>query len=100
MKLEGKIALVTDDEIATGGTMRQTVSTLKDNGAKEVHVAISHANMPTEPERRHASIRKLKEDGADSLYLLDTQPLGKLPADLQSFFKVVSIARSIASEAR
>jgi phosphoribosylpyrophosphate synthetase len=91
---------VTDDEIATGGTMRQTVARLKENGAAQVHVAVSHANMPESPEARHDAMRKLKEAGCDRLYLLDTQPVGKLPEDLVGFVKVVSIAASIAEEAK
>lgn len=124
--VRGKKCVVTDDEIATGGTMRQTVSMLafervnkpgdKDDGkianeqglavethggtpkrlAAQVHVAISHTNMPTNPEERADAIRKLKEAGATHLYVLDTQPMGKLPADLEGFVKVVSAAESIA----
>lgn len=97
--VDGKICLVNDDEIATGGTMRQTVGMLKENGAMEVHIAVAHANMPVEPHKRHAAMRALKEAGADSLYLLDTQPVGKVPADLQDFVKVVSIAAAISKEA-
>lgn len=98
--VEGKTCLVNDDEIATGGTMRQTVTMLKENGAAQVHVAISHANMPTDPEQRHEAMRKLKDAGADSLYLLDTQPVGRVPPDLADFVKVVSIASAIAGEAK
>ena len=64
--------------------------------AAEVHVAISHTNMPTNPEERIDAIRKLKEAGATRLYVLDTQPMGKLPPDLEGFVKVVSAAESIA----
>jgi phosphoribosylpyrophosphate synthetase len=124
--VRGKVCVVTDDEIATGGTMQQTVSLLaferlnkpgdKDDGkilnedgklleeaggtpkrlAKEVHVAISHTNMPTDPEARLLAIRKLKDAGATRLYVLDTQPINKLPPDLEGFVKVVSAAESIA----
>lgn len=97
--VDGKVALVTDDEIATGGTMRQTVASLKENGAKAIHVAVSHANMPLEPEKRHAAMRALRDAGATSLWLLDTQPVGKLPADLAGFVRVVSAAARIAEEA-
>lgn len=98
--VDGKICLVNDDEIATGGTMRQTVAHLKEMGAKAVHVAVSHANMPIDAEARHEAIRKLKDAGADSLYLLDTQPVGKMPADLAGFVRVVSAASAIAEEVR
>ncbi len=97
--VEGKVCLVNDDEIATGGTMRQTIGMLKENGAKEVHIAVAHANMPVEPDKRHAAMRALRDAGAQSLYLLDTQPVGKVPADLQDFVKVVSVAAAIAEEA-
>ncbi|MCC7385055.1 MAG: ribose-phosphate pyrophosphokinase-like domain-containing protein [Deltaproteobacteria bacterium] len=97
--IEGKKVLVIDDEIATGGTMRQTVAMLKKDGAAQVHVAVSHANMPVEIEPRLDAIRKLRDAGADSLYLLDTQPVGAMPADLASFVHVVSVADTIAKEA-
>jgi ribose-phosphate pyrophosphokinase len=98
--VDGKICLVNDDEIATGGTMRQVVAALKDNGAAQVHIAVSHANMPDDVHKREDSIRKLKDAGADSLYLLDTQPVGRLPDDLNSFVKIVSVAAAVADEVR
>jgi ribose-phosphate pyrophosphokinase len=110
--IRGKKVLVVDDEIATGGTMRQTASLLAferdDKGkivegpdgpwklAAEVHVAVSHANMPIDLEERHKAMRALREAGATRLYLLDTQPVGPIPPDLQDFVKVVSAADAIA----
>lgn len=93
--VDGKKCVVVDDEIATGGTMRQTCQLLKKNGASEVHVAVSHANMPVEASERHEAMRKLRDAGASSLYLLDTQPVGDLPPDLAGFVKVVSAADAI-----
>lgn len=94
--VDGKRCLVIDDEIATGGTMRQVCERLKGMGAAEVIVAVSHANMPDTLEARHESMRQLRASGADKLYLLDTQPVGALPADLQSFVTVVSAAEAIS----
>lgn len=96
--VDGKRCLVIDDEIATGGTMRQVCERLKDMGAEEVIVAVSHANMPDTLEARHEAMRKLRDSGADKLYLLDTQPVGALPEDLQSFVKVVSAAEAISEK--
>jgi ribose-phosphate pyrophosphokinase len=98
-EVAGKRCLVVDDEIATGGTMRQTVTMLREGGAKEVHVAVSHANMPMEPEKRHQSMRQLRDEaGATKLYLLDTQPVGDLPADLKDFVQVIPVASAIGEE--
>lgn len=93
--VDGKKCVVVDDEIATGGTMRQTCQLLKKSGATEVHVAVSHANMPVDATERHEAMRKLKDAGATSLYLLDTQPVGALPPDLEGFVHVVSAADAI-----
>ncbi|MBI4814761.1 MAG: ribose-phosphate diphosphokinase [Deltaproteobacteria bacterium] len=95
----GKVCIVTDDEIATGGTMRQTVARLKAMSAEEVIVAVSHANMPIDASERADAMRKLKEAGADRLVLLDTQPVGTIPPDLAGFVKVVSSAAAIAEAA-
>jgi hypothetical protein len=56
--------------------------------------------MPDDVHKREDSIRKLKDAGADSLYLLDTQPVGRLPDDLNSFVKIVSVAAAVADEVR
>jgi ribose-phosphate pyrophosphokinase len=98
--VDGKKTLIIDDEIATGGTMRKTVAHLRALGATEVHVAVTHANMPLVPEERHEAMRKLKEAGASRLYLMDTQPVGAVPADLRDFVVVVPSADAIATTAR
>jgi len=94
--VDGKKCVVVDDEIATGGTMRQTCEILKKNGAAQVYVAVSHANMPLDPEKRHEAMRALKTAGATGMYLLDTQPVGSVPKDLEGFVHVVSAADAIA----
>ncbi len=40
--VEGKIALIIDDEVSTAGTVVQAAEALKDNGAKAVYGAFSH----------------------------------------------------------
>ncbi|MBI2374869.1 MAG: ribose-phosphate diphosphokinase [Deltaproteobacteria bacterium] len=95
----GRVCIVTDDEIATGGTMRQTVARLKAMNAEEVIVAVSHANMPLDPNERAEAMQKLREAGADRLVLLDTQPVGTIPDELKGFVKVVSAAKAIAEAA-
>lgn len=113
-EVRGKKALVVDDEIATGGTMMATVKLLAfehdDKGnilmdgdkpkklADEVHIAVSHANMPLDAEARFKAMRGLRDAGATRLYLLDTQPVGKLPPDLVGFVHVASAADAIAQE--
>lgn len=116
----GKNLLVVDDEIATGGTMRQTVAMLAAAGAAHVNVAVSHANMPLEPEARFDAMRKLIDSAADGvkqaiadgllpegsavpsvrLYLLDTQPVGAIPPDLEGRVIVVSAADAVSKAVR
>jgi ribose-phosphate pyrophosphokinase len=101
--VEGKRCLIFDDEIATGTTMLKTLARLTENRASEAHVAISHANLPLDPDERGALLRKLIAAGPSKrtyFYFLDTQPMGRLADDVARFVKVVSAAGAIASKAR
>ncbi len=40
--VKGKVVLIVDDEISTAGTLGESVSVVKEAGAHEVHVAVSH----------------------------------------------------------
>lgn len=40
--VEGKTALIVDDEVGTGGTVIAAVNALRDHGAAEIHCAITH----------------------------------------------------------
>ena len=41
--VEGKTALIVDDEMGSGGTVIAAVNALRDHGAAEVHCAVTHA---------------------------------------------------------
>lgn len=97
-EVEGKKVMIVDDEAATCGTMAGTIEKIMKNGPTEIHVAMSHANMPMDLDDRYAALRRMKDAGAAKVYFLDTQPIGPLPDDLEDFVEVVSAASAIAEE--
>lgn len=60
--IEGKTALIVDDGIATGLTMRLAVRIAKARGAKRVIAAV--------PVAPHEAVRDLEEEGADKVVVL------------------------------
>ncbi len=65
---EGRIAILFDDIISSGGTMRLAARTLKEAGALKVYAACTHSLMS---EENH---RKLLEAGIEEVVATDTVP--------------------------
>lgn len=76
---------LTDDETATGGTLRQVLRQLREQGAQHITAAIAHNNMPLDPWARHLCLAALIQSGAEKVQFLDTQPMGKLSNSVADF---------------
>lgn len=65
--VKGKIALIVDDMVDTGGTLMRAAQELKNNGAEMVYVYCTHGVLSGD------AIKKLSNDEAiDGLYITDT----------------------------
>jgi ribose-phosphate pyrophosphokinase len=71
-RVEGKIAIMTDDIIVTGGTLIAGAQALKDAGATEVYSCATHALIP-EP-----AFEKLGESQLKEIAVTDTVPVNPL----------------------
>jgi len=70
--------LITDDEIATGGTLCQAVANLSTQGAKEISVVVVHNNMPLDWLLRQVCLARFFYLGVNDLHFSDTNEMGTL----------------------
>ena len=64
--VKGKICLIVDDIIDSGGTIINAAKALKERGAKEVHVYVTHGVLSGE------AVEKIKKSHIKNLVLTDT----------------------------
>jgi ribose-phosphate pyrophosphokinase len=81
LKVKGKVAIVFDDIISSGGTMIKTVAHVKKQGATKVYAACVHPILIEEAEE------KIIQSGAEAVFGTDSVP---------SSVSVVSVAPVIA----
>jgi ribose-phosphate pyrophosphokinase len=74
----GKIALVVDDEISTGGTLANNVNTLIERGAKEVYFCATHPIFSGPALERIATSRVKEVVVTDSLPVANGKRLDKI----------------------
>lgn len=83
--VDGRLAILFDDEVGTGGTMIAAAEAVIAAGAKEIYVVATHGVLPGDASTRLAEKPYIKE-----VVITDTVPL---PADkVNSKIKVISIA--------
>ena len=68
--VEGRVCLLVDDMIDTGGTIVKAAQALKANGAERVIVAATHAVFS------HPAAERLQDAAIDEVVVTDTIPLG------------------------
>tara|TARA_X000000950_G_scaffold118830_1_gene148917 strand:- start:18598 stop:20154 length:1557 start_codon:yes stop_codon:yes gene_type:complete len=71
--LSGKIAVITDDIISSGGTLKQAAKKLKDNGAERVIVAVTHGVL-VKTQERDAILELGACEDIDDIIITDTIP--------------------------
>ncbi len=82
--VQGKTALIVDDEISTGGTIDSTVRTLKEHGATEVYCAVTHGVLCGDaPEI-------LSTTDLQEVFITDTLPIPKVKRNGK--IKIMSVA--------
>jgi len=69
--VEGKNALMFDDEILTGGSLMELIRALKEKGAKEIYAGITHGILAGQ------AVERIKESPVKELVLTNTVPVPK-----------------------
>lgn len=87
-RVDGKICLVFDDVINTGGTVVEVAKYLKQHGAKQVHFCVSHGLLAGE------GLRKMEDSSIDSVVITDSIAHAHLPEKI----KVLSVAPLFAEQ--
>lgn len=83
--VEGKNALLIDDEVASAGTLCKAADFLKEKGAKSTRAAVVH------PVLSGSALEKVNNSSLDELIVTNTIPLGN-KAELCEKIKVLSVA--------
>ncbi len=86
--VEGKAAIMFDDMITTGGSITGAASKLRECGAKEIYVAITHGVFCGK------AIEKIKDSAITTLGVTDSIPLS--PEKMIPQIKVLSVAPLLA----
>ena len=87
--VQGKIAIIVDDMIDTAGSVTNAVSTLYDNGAKEVYVTATHGIFSGLARER------IRESPLKEVVVTDTLQITLGPEDTK--IKVLSVADTLAN---
>lgn len=87
-EVEGRTCVLVDDMIDTGGTIVAAAKALKENGAKRVIVAATHAVLS------HPAVERLSDESVDAVVVTNTLPI--TPDKEFASLTVLSIAPLIA----
>jgi len=77
-EVEGKVALTLDDEIATAGSLVDVVSTLKEQGAREVYACCTHPVFCGQATQRIASCPVKEVVVTDTIPVADNKKVDKI----------------------
>ncbi len=77
-EVEGRVALTLDDEIDTGGSLVNVVSTLKEQGVKEVYACCSHPIFSDSAIQRITSCPVKEVVVTDTVPIKDNEKLDKI----------------------
>lgn len=85
--VEGRNVVIVDDMISTGGSISQAARVLRENGAKKIYIAVSHAVFCG------PAVERLNAAPLDKILATDTIPQGEAVPDK---FQEVSVAPLLA----
>ncbi|MGQ3887653.1 hypothetical protein ACQUW5_01315 [Legionella sp. CNM-1927-20] len=91
--------LITDDETATGNTLCQAITNLKENGAKDISVIVVHNNMPLNWLLRQLCLARFLYLGVNDLHFSDTQEMGSLAKNYDDLIQTYSQKSSLPTSA-
>jgi ribose-phosphate pyrophosphokinase len=85
--VEGKIAIIVDDMISTGGTLIEAADMLKSRGARAIHVAATHGIFAGD------AIDRIVASDIERMFVTNTLPL---PKTTDGKVEVISVAPLLA----
>jgi ribose-phosphate pyrophosphokinase len=85
--VDGKVAVIVDDMISTGGTLVEAAHLLKERGASAIHVAATHAIFAAD------AIDRIAASDIERLFVTDSLPL---PASANDRVEIISVAPLLA----
>lgn len=85
--VEGKVAIIVDDMISTGGTLIEAAEMLKSRGARSIQVAATHGIFAGD------AIERIVASDIERLFVTDTLPL---PKATDGKVEVISVAPLLA----
>lgn len=87
-EIEGKVAVIVDDEIASGGTLVEAATFLKERGARQVLATATH------PIFSGSAAKRIDQAFIDKVIVTDTVPLA--PSQQSDKVEVISVANLFA----
>jgi ribose-phosphate pyrophosphokinase len=97
--IKGKVALLTDDEIAGGGTLVDAAELLIKNGASAVYAAVTHGKFLRDFERNTDALKLLSDSPVERIFVTDTI-LHRNEVENHPKITVVSVAPLLAEAIR
>ena len=91
-KVRGKVAIMTDDMIVTGGTLRMGAEALREAGAESVYACATHALFP------NGALDRLANSEIEQIVVTDTVPLN--PLERPDKLQVLTVSRILAESIR
>ena len=91
-KVRGKIAIMTDDMIVTGGTLRMGAAALLEAGAAEVYACATHALFP------NGALDRLVDSEIKQIVVTDTVPLN--PLERPEKVQVLTVSKILGESIR
>ncbi len=85
--VDGKVAVIVDDMISTGGTLIQAARMLSERGAARIHVAATHGIFAAD------AIDQLNASPIDRVFVTDTLPL---PPSGEGRVEIITVAPLLA----
>jgi ribose-phosphate pyrophosphokinase len=92
-EVEGKNVILTDDMVATGGSIAEAARVLKEKGARDIYICATHAVMAGN------AVERLRQAPAKEIVVTDTIPLrGKTGGDPR--YRVVTVSTLLGEAMR
>ncbi|HVY60899.1 MAG TPA: ribose-phosphate pyrophosphokinase, partial [Planctomycetota bacterium] len=91
--VEGKNVILTDDVIATGGSIAEAARVLKDKGAKDIYLCATH------PVLAGNAVERLRSAAVTEIVVTDTIPVGGKVAE-DPRYKVVTVSHLLGEAIR
>lgn len=91
-RVRGKTAIMTDDMIVTGGTLRAGAEALLEAGAEVVYACATHALFP------NGALQRLAESEIEQIVVTDTVPLN--PLERPEKVQILTVSKILAESIR